>query len=239
MPIELTRALADFVVRTPSEEIPPAAFERASKCIVDTVGCILAGAASELAEPMEKYLADGIGAGPAGCVVAGTAFRTTPERAALVNGSFGHALDFDDTLSMMPAHPSTVILPALFASIDERTTGHDVMDAYVIGLEVGAKLGLAIGNGHYRRGFHATGTLAIFSAMTARRRDGAEQTVRVDKPRRSPERELTWDDVRDKFLGCARHAGLDAEAAASLFAAWRSLDAAACAAPLLNLLAKH
>ena len=32
--------------------------------------------------------------------------------AALVNGTFGHALDFDDVLSMMPAHPSAVILPA-------------------------------------------------------------------------------------------------------------------------------
>ena len=84
----------------------------------------------------------------------------------------------------------------------------------------------------------SAGTLGYIT-VKARRRDGAEHTVRVDKPRGSPEHELTWDDSRDKFLGCARHAGLDPEAAASLFAAWRSLDAAPCVAPLLDMLAKQ
>ncbi len=165
MTTKLTEAFADFVTLTPSSAIPAAAFDRAAKCIVDTIGCILAGSASEVREPMERFLA----AGPAGgdSVVVGTPFRTRPELAAMVNGSFGHALDFDDTLSMMPAHPSTVLLPALLASLPPEATGRAVTEAYVIGLELGAKLGLGISNGHYRRGFHATGTLTIFSAISA------------------------------------------------------------------------
>jgi 2-methylcitrate dehydratase PrpD len=88
--------------------------------------------------------------------------------AALVNGTFGHALDFDDVLSMMPAHPSAVILSALCA--DARLgelPGKALIEAYVIGIEVGGKIGQAITVGHYHRGFHGTGTLAIFSALAA------------------------------------------------------------------------
>src|SRR4029079_5291282 len=44
--------------------------------------------------------------------VLGTGISVDAESAALVNGTFGHALDYDDVLSMMPAHPSAVILAA-------------------------------------------------------------------------------------------------------------------------------
>jgi 2-methylcitrate dehydratase PrpD len=164
MRVELTRVFAEFVVGTASAAIPAEAFDRAAKCIVDTVGCILAGSASELAEPMNGFLHGGT---TGSAVVIGTNLRTSPELAAMVNGSFGHALDFDDTLSMMPAHPSTVILPALFSGLKPEITGRALVEAYIIGLEMGAKLGLSISNAHYRRGFHATGTLAIFSAISA------------------------------------------------------------------------
>jgi 2-methylcitrate dehydratase PrpD len=69
---------------------------------------------------------------------------------------------------MMPAHPSAVILAAALASLDGRTVdGRAFIEAYVIGVEVGAKIGLGITMGHYHRGFHATGTLALFSALAA------------------------------------------------------------------------
>jgi 2-methylcitrate dehydratase PrpD len=85
-----------------------------------------------------------------------------------VNGTFGHALDFDDVLSMMPAHPSAVILAALLASLGtERVTGRALIEAYVIGVEVGGKIGLGMTVGHYHRGYHATGSLALFSALAA------------------------------------------------------------------------
>ncbi len=75
--------------------------------------------------------------------------------AALVNGTFGHALDFDDVLSLMPAHPSAVIIPALCAaSRAGKLAGSAFIEAYVIGVEVGGQIGAAITVGHYYRGFH-------------------------------------------------------------------------------------
>ena len=48
-----------------------------------------------------------------------------------------------------------------------RLSGKALIEAYVIGIEVGGKIGQAITVGHYHRGFHGTGTLAIFSALGA------------------------------------------------------------------------
>jgi 2-methylcitrate dehydratase PrpD len=98
----------------------------------------------------------------------GTGLTAAPETAALVNGTFAHALDYDDVLAIMPAHPSAVILAATLASLNgERVSGRSFIEAYIIGIEVGGKIGLGMTQGHYRRGFHATGTLALFSAVSA------------------------------------------------------------------------
>ena len=163
--VNLTEALARFAVETPTGAIPEAAYEKAAKAIVDTVGCILAGSVADVSEPLRRYLAqiDGEGSRP----VLATGKTAPAEIAAMVNGTFGHALDFDDVLSMMPAHPSTVVLPALFACLPKGVGGQAFIEAYILGVEAGAKIGLGIGNGHYRRGWHATGTLAIFSAVSA------------------------------------------------------------------------
>ncbi|MDH3703793.1 MAG: MmgE/PrpD family protein [Alphaproteobacteria bacterium] len=165
MSMDLTEALADFLIGTPSEKIPAAAYDNAEKAIVDTIGCILAGSVGDVGEPLRRYLATSEGEGNR--PVLGTGKTAPPEIAAMINGTFGHALDFDDVLSMMPAHPSTVILPALFACLGKQASGQSLLESYILGVEVGAKIGLGIGHGHYRRGWHATGTLAIFSAIAA------------------------------------------------------------------------
>ena len=69
---------------------------------------------------------------------------------------------------MMPAHPSAVILSALLAAMDDTpVSGKDFIEAYVIGVEVGGKLGVGMTNEHYQRGYHATGTLALFSGLAS------------------------------------------------------------------------
>jgi 2-methylcitrate dehydratase PrpD len=158
----VTAGLAAFVAGWPAARIPQEARDKAARCLFDTVACMLAGAASEEAHPLTDFAAS---RGKGDAIVFGTALRVDPATAALINGTFGHALDYDDVLSIMPAHPSTVILPALFAMAPPGTSGARLVDAYIIGVEVGARLGIAITNGHYRRGWHATGTLAIFSAV--------------------------------------------------------------------------
>ncbi len=161
-----TATIADFIVKTTAADFPAGSDEKAIKVIVDTFAAILAGVSSEVAEPLQKYLAS---SGESGVSpILGTGRTASPETAALINGTYGHSLDYDDVLSMIPAHPSAVILSALLASMDNKpVSGNSFIEAYIIGVEVGGKVGLGMTNDHYQRGFHATGTLAMFSGVAA------------------------------------------------------------------------
>lgn len=161
-----TAAIAEFIARASIADFPPASTEKSKKALADTFAVIVAGAGSEVAEPLRKYLAAAQAPGP--IPILGTAMTAAPETAALVNGTFGHALDYDDVLSIMPAHPSAVIVAALLASIHgKRVDGCAFIEAYLVGIEVGGNIGIGMTNGHYQRGFHATGTLALFSGLAA------------------------------------------------------------------------
>lgn len=161
-----TETIASFISRTSLAALPPDAPEKAAKAIADTFAVMLAGAGSEVAEPLLRYAGAGHERGP--IPLLGTGLTASPETAALVNGTFAHALDYDDVLAMMPAHPSAVILAAVLAGLNgERVSGQTFIETYVLGIEIGARIGLGMTQGHYHRGFHATGTLALFSAMAA------------------------------------------------------------------------
>src|SRR5262245_12170453 len=98
-----TATLASFIGGTSLTDLPSGAVGKSMKAIADTFAVVLAGAGSEVAEPLRRYV---LSAGESGAIpILGTGMTVTAEMAALVNGTFGHALDFDDVLSIMPAHP--------------------------------------------------------------------------------------------------------------------------------------
>ena len=163
---DLTQEAAHFIDCSKVEDLPVAALEKSKKVITDTIAAMLSGANSEVTPPLLAYLrlSGDTGSSP----VIGTSERCSAEMAALINGTFGHALDFDDVLSMMPAHPSAVILAALLADLGNKPlSGKELITAHIVGVEIGGKIGLGITGGHYQRGFHATGTLGIFCGVAA------------------------------------------------------------------------
>ncbi|WP_392558291.1 MmgE/PrpD family protein [Orbus mooreae] len=97
----------------------------------------------------------------------------TAKQAALFNGFQAHLLDYDDVHSQVRGHPSAVILSALFSQIslpDQKSssiTGRQFLSAYVVGIEVMARLGEAIGEEHYLKGWHNTATLGGIAATAA------------------------------------------------------------------------
>jgi 2-methylcitrate dehydratase PrpD len=162
----LTEIIARMIVERSLEDFPEGTIDKAKKVIADTFAVILSGAASEVREPLMTYLneSETHGSTP----ILGTGQTTSPSMSALINGTFGHALDFDDVLSMMPAHPSAIIVAALIADLSRHgLSGRAFIEAYVIGVETGARIAQGITVGHYERGFHGTGTLGTFSALGA------------------------------------------------------------------------
>lgn len=96
----------------------------------------------------------------------------TARQAALFNGFQAHCLDYDDVHSDVRGHPSAVILSALFASVrlDEASTaidGRRFLTAYVIGIEVMARLGKSVNPQHYEKGWHTTITLGGIASTAA------------------------------------------------------------------------
>ena len=105
-----------------------------------------------------------------------------PADAALLGGFQAHVLDLDDAHADVRGHPSAVLLPALLALADDATPGEDVLAAYVVGVEVMARLGRLAGRAHHAAGWHPTGTLGGIAAAVAGARllvgsDGRETGV--------------------------------------------------------------
>jgi 2-methylcitrate dehydratase PrpD len=159
----LSEAIAGFVANPPSLGADP--LDRAKKVVVDTLSANIAGASSDVLPALERY----VGAPVAGGYrVLGTPLRTSAENAALANGTMSAALEYDDVLSIMPGHPSAVVMAALCACDEALDAGGTaIIEAYAVGVQAGARIAQAMTLDHYKRGFHATGTIAMFSAVAA------------------------------------------------------------------------
>lgn len=162
----VTRALAEFIATRFLDAEPQALRAKAARLIADSAACIVSGAGSEVAPGLLRY-AQGTSPGPV--PILGTALTASAETAALVNGAFGHALEFDDVFSMLPGHPAVVMLAAMAGEVTQRhVTARELTDAFIIGYEVCARIGIAMTLEHHRvRGFHATSTLGLFGAAAA------------------------------------------------------------------------
>jgi 2-methylcitrate dehydratase PrpD len=144
---------------------PRAAGAVAARAVLDTIGVTLAGAIEPAARIVQRVVAAD-GSGPH--VILGTAQRAGAANAALANGTAAHALDYDDMCFVSLAHPSAPLVAAALAAAEaEARDGAALLDAYVVGFEIEARLGRALNPRHYQRGWHCTSTLGTIGAAAA------------------------------------------------------------------------
>lgn len=160
----ITKDMASWVSGVTFDKLTDAAVERAQVAILDYLGCAIAGSATETADKLRNFAAETDKGGPS--TVIGTPLRARPPDAALLNGTFGHAQDYDDVSFHMIGHPGVTILPAVLALAEAgERSGADTIAAYAAGYEVSTRLGYAMNSGgHYEKGWHATGTLGTMGA---------------------------------------------------------------------------
>lgn len=149
------------------DDIPADVVTVAKQCLLDTIGAAIAGAADSGPRMVREIVLRDSETGR--CSLFGVPqVRTSASAAALANGTAAHALDFDDVLTSFTGHPSAPVLPAAFALAEEgRLPGRSLLEAFVAGVEAEARIGTAVAPTHYRRGFHATGTVGTFGAAAA------------------------------------------------------------------------
>jgi 2-methylcitrate dehydratase PrpD len=171
----LTKYVSEFIVNTKYQDIPQDVLELGRKSILDGFGLALAGSVSPMGPLIRQYVEKFAGRDAKASVI-GSGMKVPARFAALANGTFIHADDYDDTqLSVAPdrvygllTHPTVPVLPPVFALAElNRYTGEEITVAYHIGVEVECKVAEAISPRHYGAGFHSTGTLGSFGSAAA------------------------------------------------------------------------
>ena len=159
--MEFGQTLAEFVKSVTLDNVPQRDIEVAKLAILDQIGVALAGVGEapgvKLQALVNRCTADE-------ATVLGTPRKTSTWLAALVNGTLGHTLDFDDCSSI--GHPSVVLVPAMLATGETQDrSGRKLLEAYIAGYEVGEALSRIVP----RRAdqFHGLHSTAMFGPLTS------------------------------------------------------------------------
>jgi len=159
-----TEAFGAWIANTP-DDWPADALHSAKREFIDVIGVTVPGAVDKATLGVFTTVKDW-GAGP--CTVVGQSATLATPWAALVNGTAGHALDFDDNFDPPKAHATTVLAPAILAlGEQENASGWACLDAYICGLQIMGRVGQGVNPLHRNRGWHATATVGAIGAAAA------------------------------------------------------------------------
>ena len=159
--MEFGAALAQFVKSVSLVKVPQRDIDVAKLAILDQIGVALAGV-GEAPGVKVQAMVDRVTGNEA--TVLGSPRKTSTWLAALVNGTLGHTLDFDDCSSF--GHPSVVLVPAMLAIGETQDrSGRELLEAYIAGYEVGEALSRIVP----RRAdqFHGLHSTALFGPLTS------------------------------------------------------------------------
>jgi aconitate decarboxylase len=161
----LTAELAAFTCNPRFPELPARAVEIVQSGFADTIATMLAGREEPVVRIAQQFVAaKQSSAAEASLLLGGR--KAGAADAALVNGTAGHALDFDDVA--LGGHPSTVLVPAVLAEGERLdVSGADALRAYLVGYEVWAELFSRDPDAYHLKGWHPTAVLGTVGAAAA------------------------------------------------------------------------
>jgi 2-methylcitrate dehydratase PrpD len=110
----LTNKVLRFISDTRFEDLPDNVIHQAKRCLLDTLGALLAGSDTPVVRIMSSFATKYFRGTEATILVSGE--RVSPVGAALANGYACNALDIDDGYRMVKGHPGACVLPVLLAA---------------------------------------------------------------------------------------------------------------------------
>jgi len=165
----LSRALAEYAIRTQPNEVSRAALDACKKVILDTVGVSIAAWNAPGISGIHDQLTDWGGAEEASVLIYGS--KLPVANAAFINSAMAHALDYDDLHDPGGLHLMSVLLPVALATGEiTGATGEDLLIAIVLGFETACRIGMPY---NQRRGgspgvwFLPTSVIGSFGATLA------------------------------------------------------------------------
>ena len=162
----IAEQLAAFVASISIATIPSSVVEEARRCLLDTTGVIVAGQSAKVAQSTRAHALSAYGPGRAH--VLGRSDTLQPMGAALINGTAGHANDFDDTSYTGIMHGSVVVYPAALALAEEHgISGVKLLEAFIAGVEVEYAIAELCTEHIYFKGWWTSGVYGTFGAAAA------------------------------------------------------------------------
>jgi len=159
--------LAELVVATSYDDLPPEVVAAAKNRLGDTIGGALSAHHFRLANSQPLIDVARESGGNAEATVIGEGKQFTGLWAALINGcqAFSFLVDND---RYSGSHPGAVVPPASMAVGEwEDAGGKQLITAVVLGYEVHCRIGRVIYPADSDRGFHATSVVGPFGAAAA------------------------------------------------------------------------
>jgi 2-methylcitrate dehydratase PrpD len=148
MSVRIGAELAGFTL----EDVSPATRERARDCLLDTLGCLVAGSRLRSTDVLRRAAGDWAGSGVD----------------ALFGGTAAHSVEMDDFHNAGTVHPGVVVVPAaLEATLAADRDGGTLLEAVLLGYETAIRVGLSTEGTLYDRGFHPTSAAGVFGACAA------------------------------------------------------------------------
>ena len=142
-------------------EKPRAVVEMASACLLDTLGCMLAG--GEIARTkLEAYIRF---CGPGAASPVGFSRHISVQDVAFVNAIAAHVAELDDGHRRAMMHIGAPVISGLLADMQNGgVEAEDFLRGIIVGYEAAIRLAELVQPEHKKRGYHATGTCGAFGA---------------------------------------------------------------------------
>jgi len=170
----LSLALAEFASSMSLAQIPESVRTAGRRIIANSI-CLSTGAVDHPAVVRARKAIAALGDGDQASIL-GTDELAPAPFAALVNGMGAHVEDFDDTHLATVVHPGAPVVSAALATAQLcGASGQDLLAGVIAGVEVALRVGLALGDDHFNRGWHLTGTAGHVGAAVA-----AARVLRLD-----------------------------------------------------------
>ena len=146
--------LVEFLLSLRLDQLPAAVIAEARLRLLDGLGCGIYGSTTEWGSIAARVAYGERSQGRA--TIYGHRGSVAPARAALVNATATHGIEFDD-LAPGYVHPGALIIPAVLANVEEQgLSGAQLVLGMVAGYEAVSRIGLALGEIE-DWGFHTSG----------------------------------------------------------------------------------
>lgn len=169
--LPVTAMIAEFIASANTSLVTSKIRSKVTELLLDYIGITSSAAHSAPSTPAIVSAITSLSppsSSPKACTVFTKGSKYPPHIASLLNATFAHSLDFDDTHAPSTLHPGVTAISTALACVESLSnppSTDTLLLALSIGYEITCRLGRELSYSAYSRGFHNTSTAGIFGAV--------------------------------------------------------------------------